>query len=110
MKYTTKKIKKDTSQKTGNKNITTVHITDEGKTKEQIFQEVIDEYNGVYSEDQKETYIPMKCKKCGFEEGVPDWLMAEFNEDAVALNQKHTMNTMICPECNGMMVKVSKNN
>lgn len=73
---------------------------------EQIMQEVIDEYNGIYPDYMKEVYIPMKCKKCGFEEGVPSWLMAEFNEDAIALNQRHTMNTMICPECNGKMIKV----
>lgn len=92
--------------KAGNNEPVIVHKTDECKSMEQIIQEVIDEYNGIYPDDEKEVFIPMKCKKCGYEEGIPDWLMAEFNEDAVALNQKHTMNTMICPECNGKMVKV----
>lgn len=72
---------------------------------DEIIQDVIDIYNGTYDDGIKETFIRMKCKKCGYEEGVPDWLMAEFNEDAIMLNQKDTMNKMICPKCNGIMIK-----
>ena len=104
MKYSTIG-KKNTSKKVGNIEQDTVHITDEGKTTEEIYQDVIDIYNGTYDDGIKETFIEMKCKKCGFEEGVPSWLMAEFNEDAIALNQRNTMNQMICPKCNGIMIK-----
>ena len=104
MKYTTTG-RKGTSRKVGNKEQVTVHITDEGKSMEEIIQDVIDIYNGTYDDGIKETFIEMKCKKCGFEEGVPSWLMAEFNEDAIALNQRNTMNKMTCPRCNGIMIK-----
>jgi predicted Zn-ribbon and HTH transcriptional regulator len=104
MKYTMKN-KKNMSSKDGNKEQNTVHITDEGKSMEEIIQDVIDIHNGTYDDGIEETFIEMKCKKCGFEEGAPDWLMAESNEDAITLNQRNTMNKMICSRCNGIMIK-----
>ena len=86
MKYTTTGKTKDN-----------IYITDQDKSMDEIYQDVIDIYNCTYDDGIEETYIEMKCKKCGFEEGVPSWLMAEFNEDAILLNQKETMNTMISP-------------
>lgn len=29
---------------------------------------------------QKDTYVMMKCEKCGYEERVPTWVLAEFQD------------------------------
>jgi len=40
----------------------------------------------------------MKCKQCGYEERVPEWLLLELNPNPKKIKK------MMCPECNKTMV------
>lgn len=49
--------------------------------------------------------IPMKCKQCGYEENVPEWILEEFlAEEIYSGKENHGYNCQ-CPECNGTMVR-----
>ena len=45
----------------------------------------------------------MKCSKCGYEENVPDWVLAEFRDED---NVKEVSTE--CPKCNHAMFKKDK--
>lgn len=47
----------------------------------------------------------MKCKKCGYEEEVPQWVLDELNE----FSDDKTYQ-MICPECDDTMFEKGKMN
>lgn len=45
-----------------------------------------------------EKRVLMKCKQCGYEEQVPEWLLFELNPNPRKIKK------MMCPECNKTMV------
>ncbi len=44
-----------------------------------------------------------ECKACGFEKGVPEFIIDEFRDDlifgAIAPLEENTMPTLVCPNC-----------
>ena len=44
--------------------------------------------------DYTEKSVSMKCKHCGYEEDVPQWVLDELNEFSDDKSYQ-----MICPEC-----------
>lgn len=55
--------------------------------------------------DYTEKSVSMKCKKCGYEEEVPQWVLDELNE----FSDDNTYQ-MICPECDDTMFEKGKMN
>lgn len=55
--------------------------------------------------DYTEKSVLMKCKKCGYEEEVPQWVLDELNE----FSDDKTYQ-MICPECDDTMFEKGKMN
>jgi len=48
--------------------------------------------------EHTEKHVLMKCKQCGYEERVPEWLLLELNPNPKKIKK------MMCPECNKTMV------
>ncbi len=53
----------------------------------------------------KDTYIRMKCSRCGYEENVPDWILGEFRGEDIASGHGEREVSIECPRCNGAMFK-----
>lgn len=53
----------------------------------------------------RDTYIKMKCSKCGYEENVPDWVYGEFRGEDIALGKADKKTAVECPKCHGAMFK-----
>jgi formate dehydrogenase maturation protein FdhE len=47
--------------------------------------------------------LHMKCVNCGYEEGVPQWLIAEEQDVMVSLGEDPKGVGMVCPKCHGHM-------
>lgn len=54
-------------------------------------------------ENNEEIMIPYKCIDCGYEEGVPEWLIEEMEGAKDLLTNPDNYLDMECPECNGTM-------
>ena len=48
--------------------------------------------------DYTEKSVSMKCRHCGYEEDVPQWVLNELNEFSDDKSYQ-----MICPECDDTM-------
>lgn len=55
--------------------------------------------------DLTEPNVLMKCKKCGYEEEVPLWVLDELNEFS-----DDSLYQMCCPECDDIMFEKGKLN
>ncbi len=53
----------------------------------------------------KDTYIRMKCNRCGYEENVPDWVYSELRGEDIALGKGDKETSLECPKCHGAMFK-----
>ena len=53
----------------------------------------------------RDTYIRMKCSRCGYEESIPDWLYGEFRGEDIAAGKGGKETAVECPRCNGAMFK-----
>ena len=49
--------------------------------------------------------IPMKCKRCGYEEEVPEWILEEFLGEEIYSGKENQGYSCQCPKCNGRMVR-----
>lgn len=49
--------------------------------------------------------IEMKCESCGYEEGVPDWVLEEFLEIELNSGSKDRRYSCQCPNCNKTMFR-----
>ena len=54
-------------------------------------------------EIEEDVMIPYKCIDCGYEEGVPQWLIDEMEGAKDLLTNPDNYSDMECPECNGTM-------
>ena len=54
---------------------------------------------------EPEVMIPMKCKRCGYEENVPEWILEEFLGAEIYSGKGNHGYNYQCPECNGTMVR-----
>lgn len=54
-------------------------------------------------EIEEDIMIPYKCIDCGYEEGVPQWLIEEMEGAKDLLTNPDNYDAMECPECNGTM-------
>lgn len=48
---------------------------------------------------QKDTYLLMKCEKCGYEENVPTWVLAEFQDIERYKGKKSPKKACMCMNC-----------
>jgi len=53
----------------------------------------------------EDTYIQMKCIKCGHIANVPDWIIGEFAGENKVLGIEDEVE-IECPKCNGAMRKL----
>lgn len=49
-----------------------------------------------------ETYVLMKCTKCGYQEKVPEWVLKELE-----FGRKNDSYRMACPRCDRLMLEKS---
>ena len=63
-------------------------------------------YDDDYNEDEigEPEYIPCKCKKCGFTEDVPDFVLDEFAGFERFIGKKNVIPKLECPECGKVMI------
>ena len=54
-------------------------------------------------EIKEDIRIPYKCIDCGYEEGVPEWLIEKMGRAKDLLTNPNDYDDMECPECNGTM-------
>lgn len=73
-----------------------------------IFDGLSDEEIDKYIE--KDTYILMKCEKCGYEENVPTWVLAEFQDMARYQGKRNSVRSCMCMKCQkgNMYIKEEK--
>ena len=53
-----------------------------------------------------ETFTICKCKKCGFQEPVPDFALAESVDIQKFMKKKECIPKLDCPKCNKTMIPV----
>lgn len=49
-------------------------------------------------------YIPCKCKSCGFQENVPDFVLDEFAGFERFIGKKNVIPKLECPKCEKVMI------
>ena len=54
---------------------------------------------------EPEVMIPMKCKRCDYEEEVPEWILEEFLGEEIYSGKENQGYSCQCPKCNGRMVR-----
>lgn len=73
------------------------------KEKSPQIVEYTDEEIEQFIED--DVLIEMKCESCGYEEGVPDWLLEEFLEIELNGGSNDRRYSCQCPNCNKTMFR-----
>ena len=53
---------------------------------------------------EKDTYTRCKCKKCSYEENVPDFVLDEFAGFQRYIGKKNVVPEVECPKCSKVMV------
>lgn len=48
---------------------------------------------------QKDIYLLMKCERCGYEEQVPTWVLAEFQDIERYRGKKDPIKSCLCIKC-----------
>lgn len=74
-----------------------------GKEKSPQIIEYTDEEIEALIED--DVLIEMKCESCGYEEGVPDWVLEEFLEIELNSGSKDRRYSCQCPRCSKTMFR-----
>ena len=54
---------------------------------------------------EEDVLIEMKCESCGYEEGVPDWVLEEFLEIELNSGSKDRRYSCQCPRCSKTMFR-----
>ncbi len=44
----------------------------------------------------KDTYIRIKCRRCGYEENIPDWVYGEFKGEDIASKKDEKETVVAC--------------
>ena len=54
---------------------------------------------------EDEVLIEMKCEQCGYEEGVPAWILEQFLGMELSSGSKDRRYSCQCPNCNKTMFR-----
>ena len=85
-------------------------IETSASTNQNISKSIPDQPKGWSHEElmefiEDDVMIRMKCKSCGYEEDVPDWVLEEFLEIELCKGSKERRYSCQCPECNKTMFR-----
>ncbi|WP_455682826.1 hypothetical protein [Thomasclavelia sp.] len=76
--------------------------TNRNTSSPQIIEYTNEEIEALIEDD---VLIEMKCERCGYEEGVPDWVLEEFLEIELNSGSKDRRYSCQCPRCSKTMFR-----